>query len=172
MEKNGKHTNEPDSLLGKALKIVAYPAAAFTGWWVTRNQIRHYTFEKLSKTGGLTDIRQEFDTKIKNLTSEGVERIQQGNTEYSLRKVTKPVEQEYTAAIRERMRQLRVHTIERQSEYIYKPQFHKALIEGFTAASIMLGGLLILANSRSLSRAFGDVEDNDVSKKDETPKRS
>lgn len=170
MEKNGKHNGEPDNILSKVLKIAAYPLGAFTGWWVTRNQVRHYTFQKLKVRGGLDDIIATHEEgQLNREMSEALSHIRNSDSVYDLTTKNRPLEKEYTEAIRERMKKLGLDGIKNQSEFIYKPQFHKALIEGVTAATIAIGALLIIANSKSLARAFNDITDKE---KDETPQRS
>ncbi len=159
---NGKHQNEADSLLSKLLKVAAYPLGAFSGWWVTRNQIRHYTFQKLRDRGGLADvISKHEDNVLKKETMAALDHVRHSKDVYDLTLKTRPFEQEYTEAIRDRMKQYGLNGIKRQSEYIYKPQFHKALLEGFTAATIAIGALLVIANSKSLARAFNDMTDKE-----------
>ncbi len=163
MANNGQQQN-PDGIINKVLKVAAYPVSGFIGWWVSRNQIRHYTFEKLNDRGGLSDVIDDVehgDAKLKEITLEAVKKIKQPGVMVDLGKEGRPVEKRYTAAIRERFERLGLNTVGKQSEYIYKPQFHKALLEGFTALSISLGAMLILANSKSLSKAFRDAESRD-----------
>lgn len=165
---NGRHGHEPESILNRVLKFIAYPASVLTGWWVTKNQVRHYTFEKLSKMGGLKDIREKYERDIAQVTTDGAQQLRRGIIEeFDLKKATQDLEREYTEAIRERMQKFKVNKLTRQNGYVYKPQSHKALLEGFTAGSIALGGLLILANSKSLARAFNDI--TDTGKDEEVP---
>ncbi len=162
---NGKKNGEPDNIVSKVLKIAAYPLGGFSGWWVTKNQIRHYTFQKLKARGGLHDVIETHENgRLQKEMFEALEHIRNSDSPYDLKTKSIPLENEYTEAIRERMKKLGLNGIKNQSEYIYKPQFHKALLEGFTAATIAIGGLLIIANSKSLTRAFNDLTDKDEAK--------
>ncbi len=119
---NGKKNSEPDNIVSKVLKIAAYPLGAFSGWWVTKNQIRHYTFQKLKGRGGLDDvIAKHEEGLLKREMSEALNHIRNTDSVYELKVKNQPLESEYTEAIRERMRQLGLNGIKNQSEYIYKP---------------------------------------------------
>lgn len=152
-----KQSGQKPSLFSRALKVLAYPAGGFTGWWVARNHIRHSTFNMLREEGELDEIYKPHVEKKKALRR----KLEQATTQEEEKQIAeelKGLKKQYTLELRERFKALKLNTLKEQSAEIYKQQTHKALIEGFTAATIMMGGILILANSKTLSHAFSDTD--------------
>lgn len=162
MKTNGNgNSNQEQGWLSKALKLAAYPVAGFIGFWVARDHIRHSTFTKLEEEGALKDIYTPYiGKKEKIYDAMGREGITRKEWK-ALKKESRALSKKYTGDLRDRFEKLGLNDLRSQTREIYKQQTQKALIEGFTAATIVMGGLLILANSKTLSHAFAHREEED-----------
>lgn len=144
-------------LVSKALKVLAYPIAALAGYWITRNQIRHSEFTKLKEEKELRDITDPYK-KAKLVINKKIKEAPTKEAKKTFQKEAAELSRDYTNNIRKRFEELGVDTMHAQLKDIYKPQFHKALLEGFTGASIVLIGILSLADSKALTHLFNKEE--------------
>lgn len=140
-------------LINRAIKVLAYPFSAVIGYWVTRSHIRNSTYDNLKEHGGFSDILPSHDEGLRKSIGGAVERVNRGEI-VEIVKETAPLQHEYTAAIRNRFRQMGVGDLSKQWGFIHKTQKHQAMLDGLTATGITLGSLLVIANSKAIGKLF------------------
>ncbi|MGE0754286.1 MAG: hypothetical protein AB7L92_03905 [Alphaproteobacteria bacterium] len=155
------------NIAGKVLSWVAYPVSGFIGYWIAKNHIEHSIFTNLAEEGRLGGIFSQYKKDQQNLDMKMLAAA--GDTERkAIRKESKVLRQDYLKNLEGRYKELGLDKLSVKAKEVYDQQRHKALIEGFTALSISLGGFLILANSPFLSHMVEKIKGTD----DDEPQKS
>ncbi|MGE0754285.1 MAG: hypothetical protein AB7L92_03900 [Alphaproteobacteria bacterium] len=149
---------ETPSVAAKALKLLSFPIAAISGFWVAKQRIYKDAYENARDTGflkGLAGKTGERTQKMQEIAREALERIENGETVEVLKK-TRPLNKEINEKIAKRMQSLGLGNIRQQWDFTRPDQKHAAAIEFITVAGISIGALLAVAHFME-SRAAQDI---------------
>lgn len=172
-------STETHGFLSTALKILAVPAAALAGYWVAANNIRNSVYDRLKFHDGFKSIKPNdrykkggVATEIpiahlppsqresSELIAKAVKDVSEGKTVEAgfadkIRKLDKLTEK----SIAEQLAKYDgLNTIGKQWKFTHKTGRQRALLEGFTAAGIVLAAIIPLANSKTLMGLFSEKD--------------
>jgi hypothetical protein len=148
-----EHKEEPGAL-SKALKFIAYPVAAFTGFLSARTTIRSHAYDNVLRHEATKDIHDDVFVKMKEKGHWASDHIKAGKGSVDFIEETKAMHKTYEHAYETRMGELKLGSLWRRWKFNQPHQQQQVIINGLTVAGITLGAVLTMAHSKTLGRVF------------------
>jgi hypothetical protein len=170
-------SNEP-SLLSKALKIIAFPIAAVSGWLVGKIHVQNAAYDNARFMNAFFDIKDDvkekktievvaqevvekegYHTQLKKLVKTAVEEkvIAKPGT-IDIYELTQDLRTENKALVTERMEKIGLGTLRKQWKFNMHYQRRDAIINSLTVAGIAIGAILSIANMKAVQHLFSKQE--------------
>jgi hypothetical protein len=153
-----EHDSKVMQALSNVLKLAAVPAGAITGYYAWDASARNFVYKNFASRGFLTDLQKKHKKDWQNT-------VQKVRAEGSLEiadKLEDIIENYRSKELRPFFNEMGINS----QRKLYKVMTHNQKIEtgvlAFTAATMVAGGLLMIANNRGMLDLFAkhDKEQN------------
>lgn len=149
MDKSVQTPEKPQNglFLSKAFEIVAYPFSAVVGLFVAQKNIRDYAYDNAKNMEAVHDITVPHRDRLRGIGRRANMEISAGR-EFDLIAATREEFRHHPSNVQEGLKKLGIGTFPRQLTFTSSHQKQKAVLEGFGAAAISIGALLLVAESK------------------------
>ncbi len=155
MDKNSTASQDnTTSVIGKTLKVLAYPIAAGIGFVVAKTKIEDHTYDELKKRGAFKDIQDEHAQTLSDIVENAAEQAIRDNKPTNILKATAAEHASYTNLVKERLKGFKLDSLVNKYNYINKSDRQRAVLDGFTSSGIAIGAILAIGNSKTLTHLF------------------
>jgi hypothetical protein len=152
-ETEPKRTSAETGFLSKALKVLAFPVAAVSGYWFAQTSIRNSAYDNAKFTGAVKGVSEPHRDALQKIGEKANAIIEKGKT-FDLPKEVRPLFEEHAPLVTKRLEDLNLGTLRKQWGFTSKYQKQQAIMNGLTAAGIAIGAVLSIANMKSIQQAF------------------
>ncbi len=159
VENNGN----PEGFVAKAIKVIAMPIAAASGYWVAARRIYVNAYDNAKEHGLFRDL-------INGERKQGMERIgakavaaAKAKTEYEILEESIPFHKVHTDKVLERFKDVGLGSTRKRWGFLRTDQKQAAIIEFMTVAGIAIGALLTVANNKTISHLFSNEQEQSIS---------
>lgn len=156
-------TTEHETFINKVLRVVAYPVAAISGFFVTANEVHNAVYSKLKDTPG-DPYFGEIAKKFKGEYAKNAQEYISGEIDAAARLQDElRIKKQYSEAIGAKLSELgfsdgffRMKNFTNKWQTVSRGTKQNAVINGLTVAGIAIGAILSTTNSRLFDKDTTD----------------
>ena len=144
---------EKTSVFSKVVDIIAFPAAALTGYWTAHTSIRNDA-QEIAKAPDLF-LHDLFDKYQKKRVEYDRKREANLITKEEWQELDKTTRDEYRYLLDTKMEEHGLGSFMSKWNYITRTERQKALIEGMGVSMIVVGALFSISGNKLMENLFG-----------------